>query len=442
MPLNALRSWYPLSIILLCIRLVIMGASPLRTAANSLRISFETLPELKNYLAPSPTAIKRWVQKVGYYKLTLTKTVADDWMILIDASIQMGEKKCLLVLGCRKINLPKNRALKLEDLEILALRIVSKLNSSLITQVLHEVALSIGKIISICSDRGSDILRGVKDFQINNPDTRHITDTAHRVANFLEATIEKTESWKKFREQVTQSRRKMQNSLVPGALPPSPRTKARFMNVDSLIKWASDMLFLLDNRVSTPNLNIDELKKYLEWLLDYREDIDYWNRLISIGVAARYCIRMEGIHMNIVDSFEQSISSIKMGFKELQFVDEITLFLLEQSKGVKVGECFIGSTESLESLFGKIKYMEHEQTAFGFTSLVLAAMACVGPTDEQIIAKAIKSIKISDIDEWAEMEIGMSVQSQRKKIKTTIAGLMKKMGQEVSGILEKKVMGF
>jgi hypothetical protein len=38
-----------------------------------------------------------------------------------------------------------------------------------------------------------------------------------------------------------------------------------------------------------------------------------------------------------------------------------------------VGDHFLGSTEVLESLFGKLKFMEQEQTAFGFTSLVLAA---------------------------------------------------------------------
>ena len=161
----------------------------------------------------------------------------------------MGDKKCLLVVGCRKSSLLKNHALTLEDLEILSMSIVSTINAKLITQVLQEVALLIGKIACICSDRGCEILRGVKDFQLISPSTRHISDTAHRVANFLEATLEKNVIWKKFREQTTQSRRKMQNSLVAGALPPSPRTKSRFMNVDTIIKWALDMLFLLDNGV-------------------------------------------------------------------------------------------------------------------------------------------------------------------------------------------------
>jgi hypothetical protein len=213
----------------------------------------------------------------------------------------MGEKKCVLVLGCRTANLARNRALKLEDLEVLAMRVVSSLNASVITQMLCEVASIVGKIISICSDRGSEIIRGVKDFQAT----------------------------------------------------------------------------------------------------------------------------------------EAAISSVKMGIKELQFADEITEFLLNQSKGIKLGECFIGPTEVLESLFGKIKYMEREQRAFGFTSLLLAAMAAVGPLDEKTIAEAMRSVKVSQINEWGAKEIGQSVQSQRRQIKKIVAHLLAKVGQKVSWILER-----
>ena len=209
----------------------------------------------------------------------------------------------------------------------------------------------------------------------------------------------------------------MQNSLVAGALPPSPQTKARYMNMDSLIKWAADMLILLDNGFLSPSVDYGELQKYLSWLKDYREDIEHWNRLVAIGAKAREIVRVEGIHMDIMDHFEQSLASLPLSSRELQFVNVLSSFLLEQSKGLKLGECYVGSTEVLESLFGKLKYMEQEQTAFGFTSLVLAVMACVGPTDEKIIEEAIKTIKFSVMDKWVKKEIPKTIQSQRRSIK-------------------------
>ena len=202
------------------------------------------------------------------------------------------------------------------------------------------------------------------------------------------------------------------------------------------------VILLIDSPGSLPKSEMEELKKYVGWLLSYREDVIYWNRVVSIGVLARDLVREEGIHMNIVDSFEQSISTVKMGFRELQFADVLVIFLLEQSKGVRSGERFVGSSEVLESLFGKIKYMEHEQTAFGFSSLVLAALAHVGSSSDKLIQQAIMTVKLSDIEEWSATEIGRSIQSQRRQVKKIIVDLKIKMEQKLAGTLERKIMGF
>jgi hypothetical protein len=422
--------------------LILKGASPFRTATNSLEITFEILPGTSTYKAPSRTTTKRWVQKIGYYKLMHPKGIASDWMIIVDASIQIGPQKCLIALGCRKGNLPFKCALKLEDLEILGLRIVSKLNAQVAVDFLNEIKLSIGNIIGITIDQGSDLLRGVKDFQLKNPEVRYINDTAHRVANNLRASLEDDERWRTFRVEVTQARRKMQYSSISGLLPPSPREKARFMNVGPLIQWAVDMLILLNNRILTPNLNMEEIKNQIGWLEYYRDDIEIWHQYSQVAAAARDCVRTEGTHFNIVDSFEQAITPIKIGIKGLQFADRISMFLMEQTKGLKPGDCFIGSTEVIESLFGKMKYMEREQTAFGFTSLVLAGIACVGPLDDKIIVEAVTSIKLKDIDSWTGNEIKESIQSQRSKIRNLISALKEKIGEKASGIIHEIAVGF
>jgi hypothetical protein len=64
-------------------------------------------PELTSLILKSCFDIKHWVQQVGYYKLKRAKTNTSDWMILIDATIQMGEKKCVVALGCRAVNFCK-----------------------------------------------------------------------------------------------------------------------------------------------------------------------------------------------------------------------------------------------------------------------------------------------------------------------------------------------
>jgi hypothetical protein len=75
---------------------------------------------------PSINSGKSWMLKLGYYNITKKQTIADDWIYIIDHSIQMGKEKLLLIVGVRAKDLPKNRALKYEDVEIIDLQPVKK----------------------------------------------------------------------------------------------------------------------------------------------------------------------------------------------------------------------------------------------------------------------------------------------------------------------------
>jgi hypothetical protein len=403
---------------------------------------FEELPEVREYQTPSYSTVKRWMQKVGYYKLNQMNIPTGDWMIIIDASIQMGDQKCLVVLGCQMENFPKDRALNLEDMTILSMHVVRKFTAEVVETTLREVRKTTRNIASICSDKGSDVLRGIKDFQKSSPNTRQTCDTAHRLANFLRGRLEKNEQWKRFRQQTTQARREMQNSKISGFKPPSPRTKARFMNVGSLIEWASDVLLLLESPNELPKAQAAQLSDYLGWLINYRKEILSWTCLVELGNRARHLVRKEGLHMDIPDNFICLIADLPLGKDELEYSDKILDFFLEQTRGLKPGERYIGSSEVIESFFGKLKYMEKEQTAFGFTSLILAGVACVGTIDQEMVSRAIKTVKLSDIQDWSDKEVGPSVQSERRVFRRCVDKIKNILGTKASGVLERKVVGF
>jgi hypothetical protein len=62
---------------------------------------------------PCRNTIRSWVQKIGYYELTRPKEVSDDWIIILDLSMQLGQDKILLIYGIRRKNLNFDRPLKM-----------------------------------------------------------------------------------------------------------------------------------------------------------------------------------------------------------------------------------------------------------------------------------------------------------------------------------------
>lgn len=72
--------------------------------------------------APDWTTGRLWLQRLGHAKLTQPLPQADDWAWLIDHSVQIGQEKCLVILGIRLRDLPSRGAsLRHEDMKFVAL---------------------------------------------------------------------------------------------------------------------------------------------------------------------------------------------------------------------------------------------------------------------------------------------------------------------------------
>ncbi len=87
---------------------------------------------------PSINSGKLWMLKLGYYNLTKEQTIADDWIYIIDHSIQMGKEKLLLIVGIRVKDLPQDRALRYEDTEIIELQPVEKSTGDIVHEQIKE----------------------------------------------------------------------------------------------------------------------------------------------------------------------------------------------------------------------------------------------------------------------------------------------------------------
>ena len=75
-----------------------------------------------------------------------------------------------------------------------------------------------------------------------------------------------------------------------------------------------------------------------------------------------------------------------------------------------------GSTEILESSFGKLKEIEGDQTRSGFTSLILVWAALFGVTTAEIIRTALTEVPVKLVKNWVSDHLGATIQSKRAKL--------------------------
>ncbi len=93
---------------------------------------------------------------------------------------------------------------------------------------------------------------------------------------------------------------------------------------------------------------------------------------------------------------------LPVNMEACEYAGELIDFFDEQSKGIPPGEVWIGSSEIIESLFGKLKCLERDQSKGGFTTLLLGAAAGVGRIDVDVVNKAMTEVRIADVDAWVQ----------------------------------------
>jgi hypothetical protein len=137
---------------------------------------------------PSRFSGRLWLFRRGYYKLTRPKELADDWVWLVDHTVQLGAEKCLVILGIRLCNLPApGDCLSHEDVEPIALFPVKQSNCEVVLQQLEDTLPKTGVPREIIGDKGSDLKSGVEKFCQEHRETCYVYDVKHKDCRCVEA---------------------------------------------------------------------------------------------------------------------------------------------------------------------------------------------------------------------------------------------------------------
>jgi hypothetical protein len=158
-----------------------------------------------------------------------------------------------------------------------------------------------------------------------------------------------------------------------------------------------------------------QMEDKLDWLKAYRDHLHQWQELIESVKTAEEYIKFVGIfddcHIQLRDEVDFCATSPQAKRVWL----ELLVFIEQQSLKAKQNERLLGSSEVIESVFGKFKSLEQNQVKSGFTSLLLSLAATVSKTTKDTIEKAMKTVPTKKVRKWFEQVVGhKSVQAKRK----------------------------
>ncbi|CAN5796695.1 hypothetical protein BH23PLA1_BH23PLA1_27010 [soil metagenome] len=98
-----------------------------------------------------------------------------------------------------------------------------------------------------------------------------------------------------------------------------------------------------------------------------------------------------------------------------ELAEELLAFVEEQSGRARPGERLPGSTEVLESCFGKYKALEKGQSQGGFTSLLVGFGSLLAQATSHAVEQALRMIPTRDVGTWCREHLGKTVFARRRE---------------------------
>ena len=181
----------------LFIRGLLVARAGQRCLAAMLRLVAPQLPRAR----PTPCANtgRMWLLRVGLYELTRPKEKADDWMWILDHTVQLGGMKALVIVGVRLSQWEKQRRpLRHEDLTVLDVMPMRHSSGPAVQARLEVAAQQTGDPRAILGDGGTDLKCGITSFQKTHRGVARLYDIKHKMALLLQQQLEKDPRWAKF----------------------------------------------------------------------------------------------------------------------------------------------------------------------------------------------------------------------------------------------------
>lgn len=374
-----------------------------------------------SFKAPSHSTVLLWMKKYGYHELCKAKEIGDDWVVILDESVQFGQNKLLVVYGIRQCDIDFSRPLIYRDLVTLALISKSSWNGDDIKEVLLDVEKRIGSIRYAVADQGNSIRKALK--LLNIP---HVYDLTHCISLIVEHIYKEDPQFQEYTKKMAHLRGTQALGKMAHVLPPLQRCKARFMNLRPISDWGTSVLTLLDSQLG----NFSEEKASLAWVGAYREligELDVLNKIIN---EIQSLLKQNGLSKDNFQICKQILEQASTG-RLIQFKNVITNHFEESINGLPQLDHILCSSDILESSFGKYKNYLQDNPMVGITNLCLSIAAFTGTMNEDEIKLAFETTKVVQIKEWALSNIGKTTLAKRMEV-------LKKKRVKKRGVKKKK----
>lgn len=356
---------------------------------------------------PAATSIAGWVMKVGYACLTSPKPKSDDWIVVLDESVNFGAVKLLVIYGVQLRRLTFERPLQLRDLTPLWIQAATQWTGETVFAVLASLQQQLGRIRYAIADYGPALKKALRLAAIP-----HVYDLTHAIAAILTKLYAQDPIFQEYTRTLAHMRTTLCLSAVAEIVPPNQRVKSRFLNLDVVSQWGMKALQYLAQPRQTQTDNIHDA---LAWVQTKQALIE---ELATIHTAIRQLaslLKTQGLSSQTIPQCQSFLTPLTSG-TAARFKEHCHTYFAEMLAQLPTEPRIACSSDVIETAFGKYKnYLSHNPMT-GFTPLALCLAAFTSSLRDSEVQHALEQTRMQDVHQWAKTYIGETVLHKRGKI--------------------------
>ncbi len=373
-----------------------------RGLANAFRIIFFNL--FSETRTPCRNTIRLWVQKIGYYELTKPKEVSNDWIIILDMSVEVGQEKILLIYGVRKKNLSFSEALKCSNLETLRTKVRKSWSADDVTEVLKDLEKEIGTIIYAVSDSGANIKKA-----LFNQGLKHVPDITHVIASITKTMFKHNQAYSEVSSHMCKMRNDLFQTEAAFLIPPNQRHKSHYQNLKRFSDYLkSQLIYVKNNKYKKDLLH---RKEQFMWIKKYELFIRELSELNDIISKIEKIVKVNGLSRRTVNDCKRIMKENKNQYVKILQTKLGKYF--EEVLSLFPNEKILCTSDIIESAFGKYKNYLSQNPLSCVTNLCLSLAAFSSNLSKENIKLALEVTTVNDIKKWTLENIGTSLHQKR-----------------------------
>ena len=349
------------ALVFLALQLFIVARIGFRAVSRVLAV---LAPHLGLAKTPCPQTIINWVSRLSIARMTGALSPVHSGIplfpggciLLLDASIGLGKGKLLTVLAldARYHGLHQG-APSLHHVVCVAVAVNDTWTGERIAALLRKVIAQFGKPVAYLKDGGTDLGKAVRLLSESGSGGVSIDDISHFVANLLKHVFENHPLFEVFVRACGAASRRLKQTILACLAPPKVSTKARFMNLLRLVKWAALVLKHSPRGRAANGSLLHKLRDSLDQLPQCRRFIKDFLLNAEPLIECQKVLKTQGLSQSSYDACRPIIATIPNRVIRRRFMQWLDTHLaIAHSLGLNEVGLPI-SSDSIESLFGVAK---------------------------------------------------------------------------------------